>query len=73
MIGDGLDRGLHVAALDRIVEPAVLEVADQAYQLQNGAALLVAEVRQPAGCNSDEVEINPKQTEQLISDPEKLQ
>ena len=54
-------------------QSAVLEIADQAYQLQNGAAMLLAEVDRPMRFNSDEVEIEAKKTVELISNPEKLQ
>jgi ATP-binding cassette subfamily C protein len=63
----------HLTILAISHQPAVLEVADQAYQLQNGAAIQLAEIGQTICLNSDEAEINPKQQLPLIPDPAKLQ
>jgi ATP-binding cassette subfamily C protein len=54
-------------------QSAVLEVADQAYRLQNGAAVPLTEIGQAMRLNPDEVEIDPEQQLPLISDPAKLQ
>jgi ABC-type bacteriocin/lantibiotic exporter with double-glycine peptidase domain len=54
-------------------QSAVLGVADQAYRLQNGAAVPLAEIGQAMHLNPDEVEIDTKQQLPLISDPAKLQ
>jgi ATP-binding cassette subfamily C protein len=54
-------------------QPAVLEIADQAYRLQDKASMQLGEIGQPVGLKSDEIEIDAKQKLQLITDPAKLQ
>ena len=51
-------------------QPAVLEVADQAYKLQNGAAVSVAEVGPQKQPSADEVKMETKQKLKVISRPE---
>ena len=51
-------------------QPAVLEVADQAYRLQNGAAVSVAEVGSQEHPSADEDELETKQKLKVISRPE---
>jgi ATP-binding cassette subfamily C protein len=55
-------------------QSAVLEVADQAYRLQNGTAVPVAlESSSTSSLNSEEMAIDSNRKLQLVSDPTKLQ
>jgi ATP-binding cassette subfamily C protein len=54
-------------------QSAVLEVSDQAYRLQNGAAMPLSEIDQAMSLSSDRDEMELKQQLQPISDSAKLQ
>ena len=53
-------------------QPAILEVADQAFRLQDGAVVPVVKVRSADRSNSEEGDMNFEQDGHLITDPAKL-
>jgi ATP-binding cassette subfamily C protein len=53
-------------------QPAILEVADQAFRLQDGAVVPVVKVRSADRSNSEEGDMNFEQDGHLIRDPAKL-
>jgi hypothetical protein len=53
-------------------QPAILEVADQAFRLQDGAVVPVVKVRSADRLNSEEGDMNFEQDGHLITDPAKL-
>lgn len=52
-------------------QPAVLEIADRAYRLENGTAVPVMEICSITGLNSEQVEMDSSRKSQLVSDPAK--
>ncbi len=54
-------------------QPAVLKIADQAYRLQNGAAVLVAEAGLTESLDSEAVKTDSDRKLQLIANPTNLQ